>query len=389
MASNARKPRALVLLLAAGIATLVALGLAELTVRMFASKPRVLGAIAFQTEDGTPVADLAEAAAKDLVVQVPGKVPEQKPRRRYMFKPGTSFYITYADQEVLQRDWLDDQGRVLNRINSAGVREREELVGDKPEGQRRLVCIGDSFTFGWGIPEEQNWVRLLERELRAGGDDIRTVNCGASGTVVIDEYVNGLQRRFHRFDPDAVVLTICLNDLVGSDGLMVFGPPIDTGSALLDLCVGAIGHSPLDLSPDRDWVADLLAMPQVYPDGTPNPRFGPDKPYDAMWAQGTPQKALRQGKAWCDERGIPFLVVIWPFLQGLGEGRHYPFQKLHDLVAADLEEAGIPLLDVTPQLRGTNHEDLWVTPADTHPNPKAQQLVLPAITAFVRAQTGW
>lgn len=385
MASKARKPRPMVLLLAAGIATLVALGLAEVAVRLLASEPRVLGAIAFQKEDGTPVANLGEAVQKKLVMQVPGK----KPRRRFMFKPGTSFYITYTDNDVLKRDWLDDQGRVLNRINSGGVREREELAGKKPEGQRRIVCIGDSFTFGWGIPEEQNWVRLLEDELRVGGQDIRTVNCGASGTVVIDEYVNALEQRFHRFEPDAVILTICLNDLVGSDGLMVFGPPVDTGSALLNLTLGAMGRGPLNLSSDRDWVADLLAMPEVYPDGTPNPRFGPDKPFAAMWPQGTPQKALRQAKAWCDERRIPFMVVIWPFLQGLGEGRYYPFQKLHDLVASDLKDAGIPLLDVTEQLRGTNHEDLWVTPADTHPNPKAQQLVLPVITEFVRAQTGW
>lgn len=389
MAPKARKPRLLVLLLAAGIATLVALILAEVTVRLLASKPRVLGAIAFQKEDGTPVANYVEGVKQGLIVPVPGKVPVEKPRQRFMFKQGMSFYITYQDHDVLKRDWLDDQGRVFNRINSAGIRDREELTKPKPDGQRRLVCVGDSFTFGWGIPEDQNWVRLLEEQLRQGGNDVRTVNCGAAGTVCIDEYVAGLEHRFHRFEPDAVVLTICLNDLVGSDGLMVFGPRVDTGSALLDLVLGAMGEGPLTLSPDRDWVADLLAMPEVYADGTPNPRFGSDKPFAAMWSQGVPQKSLRQAKAWCDKRGIPFMVVLWPFLQGLGEGRHYPFQKLHDLVASDLAEAEVPLLDVTPQLRATDQEDLWVTPADTHPNPKAQQLVLPAITAFVREQTGW
>ena len=389
MASKARKPRKLVLLLAAGVATVFALGLAEVAVRLLASEPRVLGAIAFEKEDGTPVADLGEAVRLGLVVPVPGKVPDEKPRPRYMFKPGLGFYIKYADQDVLQRDWLDEQGRVHNRINSAGIRDRELLTEPKPEGQRRIVCIGDSFTFGWGIPEERNWVRMLEDELRGDGADIRTVNCGASGTVCIDEYVVGLERRFHRFAPDAVILTICLNDLIGSDGLMVFGPPVDTGSALLDLLLGATGRGPLHLSPDRDWVADLMAMPRVYPDGTPNPRFGPDKPFEAMWTQGVPQEYLRRGKAWCEQRGIPFLVVIWPFLQGLGEGEHYPFQKLHDLVASDMRDAGIPLLDVTGALRGTPPQDLWVTPADTHPNPTAQRLTLPEIVAFVREHTGW
>ena len=385
MASKTNKPRRLILVLAASIATLGALGLAELTVRTLAPPPRVLGAMGFQKEDGTTIAGYDEGYRLGMIVPV----PEPKPRRRFMFKPGLRFFITYQDQDVLQRDWLDNQGRVFNRINSAGIREREELTEPKPAGQRRVVCVGDSFTFGWGIPEEQNWVRMLEAELRSTGGDVRTVNCGAAGTVCIDEYVEGLQRRFARFEPDAVVLTICLNDLIGSDGLLVLGPPTDTGSALLDLVLNAMGYGPLALSPDHDWVQHLLEMPKSYPNGAPNPRFGDDKPFEAMWSQGSPQKSLRDAKAWCDQREIPLMVVLWPFLQGLGEGRHYPFQKLHDLVAADLAQAGIPLLDVTPELRGVDHEELWVTPADTHPNTMAQSLVIESITEFVREQTGW
>jgi|GEM_PF-2251872 len=385
MAPKTNKPRRLILVLAASIATLGALGLAELTVRTLTPPPRVLGAMGFQKEDGTPISDYVEGVRQGMIVPVPAP----KPRKRFMFKPGLRFFITYQDQDVLQRDWLDNQGRVINRINSAGIREREELTEPKPASQRRVVCVGDSFTFGWGIPEEQNWVRMLEAELRSTGEDVRTVNCGAAGTVCIDEYVDGLQRRFARFEPDAVVLTICLNDLIGSDGLLVLGPPTDTGSALLDLVLNAMGYGPLALSPGQDWVQHLLDMPETYPDGTPNPRFGPDKPFEAMWSQGAPQKSLRAAKAWCDQREIPLMVVIWPFLQGLGEGRHYPFQKLHDLVAADLAQAGIPLLDVTPQLRGVDHEALWVTPADTHPNTMAQRIVIKTITDFVSEQTGW
>lgn len=375
----------LVLLLVLATATTLALGGAELAVRALATEPRVLGAIGFQTSDGEPVADYVEGVKRGLIVPVPGA----KPRPRFMFKPGLSFYITYADHDVLRRAWLDEWGRVHNRINSAGIRDREELTGRKPPGQRRLVCIGDSFTFGWGIPEEQNWVRMLEERLRADARDVRTVNCGAAGTVCIDEYVHGLRTRFASFEPDAVLLTICLNDLVGSDGLMVLGPPVDTGSALLDLLQGALGYGPLNLQPGIDWVGELLTMPEVYPDGTPNPRFGDDKPHAAMWSQGVPQKYLREAKSWCQERGIAFMVVLWPFLQGLGADRYYPFQDLHDLVASDMGDAGIPLLDVTPWLRETNHEDLWVTPADMHPNPKAQALVIDAITAFVREEAGW
>ena len=387
METTPRRGRFALKLLAGCVAAAAALGIAEASVRLLASPPVVLGKLGFETIDGTPIRDFTEGVRQGLIVPLQSEPPP--PRQRAMFKPGLSFYITYTDNDVLGRSWLDEQGRCLNRINSAGIRDREELVAAKPKGQKRIVCVGDSFTFGWGIREEQNWVRMLEDALRTQGEDVRTVNCGAAGTVCVDEYVHGLVHRFARFDPDAVVLTLCLNDLIGSDGLLVLGPPVDSGSKLLDRILSASGSGPLALSPQRDWVDELMAMPETYPDGTPNPRFGPDKPYDAMWATGVPQKSLRKAKAWCEQRGIPFMVVMWPFLQGLGPGRHYPFQKIHDLVASDMAQAGVPFLDVTDALRPLPHEELWVTPADTHPNPLAQKVVTPLIAEFVKSKAGW
>jgi lysophospholipase L1-like esterase len=388
MTKPARKrPRLLVLLMVFGITTAIALVLGEVAARVLLPAPRSIGAIGYADALGNPVKDLAEAVKRGLVVPVPGKVPEDKPRPRHMFKPGETFYITYTDNDVLKRDWLDEQGRVINRINFDGLRERETIKHAKPEGQRRIVCIGDSFTYGWGIPVEQGWVRMLEDDLRQDKGDVRTVNCGASGTVCVDEYVTGLKRRFGKYSPDAVVMTLCLNDLLPSSGLNFIDASVLTGIKLIDLPRIAFGRGPLDLDPSRDWVQELLDLPkdQAELGGI----AGPDRPYEAMWSQGLPQKRMREAKAWCTERKIPFLVVIWPFLQGLGPGEHYPWQKIHDLVAADLQEADIPLLDVLPALKETHSADLWVTPADPHPNPLAQRLALTSIADFVRSHIVW
>jgi lysophospholipase L1-like esterase len=379
-----RRPtaRAIALLVAASAA--LALLLAEVLLRAFPPRPRVLGSLSYALADGTPVT-FPEALEKGLIVPVPGPRPMDRPR--FMFRPNQRFFLCYADNDVLRRDWLDAEGRVLVRINHSGLRERDEIQPQKPVGERRIVCIGDSFTFAWGIPEELGWVRRLENELRAGGANVRTVNCGASGTVCIDEYWFGLQHRFHAFDPDAVILTICLNDLVPSSGLSLIAPPPTSSLRLLDLVRQTFGRGPLDLDPARDWVQELLDLPpdQARAAGLTNH----DRPAEALWSTGVPQQSLREAKAWCDQRGLPFLVVLWPFLQGLGPGRHYPFQKLHDLVAAECAAAGIPFLDVLPALRGTNAEDLWVTPADMHANPRAQELATPAIVAKVRELTRW
>jgi lysophospholipase L1-like esterase len=366
------------------VSSLLAAGLAEMLLRLFPPRSGMLGDISYELPDGSPIT-FDEAVQNGLIVAVPPPRPMDRPR--FMFAPKLEFYIRYSDQDVLQRDWLDAKGRVPVRINSFGVREREEITPDKPAGQRRIVCVGDSFTFGWGIPEDLGWVRLLEDDLRADGADVRTVNCGAAGTVCVDEYWYGLRYRFHRFQPDAVVLTICLNDLLPSSGLLVAGPWPATGIRLVDLALGAAGRSPRDLDPTRVWVGDLLHLTRAEAEAAG--LVGPDKPWEAMWSQGVPQQCLREAAVWCRARSIPFLVVLWPFLQGLGPHEVYALQKIHDLVAADCAEAGIPFLDVLPALRGTPAAELWVTPADMHPNPRAQQLARPLITGFVRAHLPW
>ncbi|HEU4378126.1 MAG TPA: hypothetical protein VFR73_06095, partial [Hyphomicrobiaceae bacterium] len=168
----------------------------------------------------------------------------------------------------------------------------------------------------------------------------------------------------------------------------VIGPSHATGFRVLDLICGALGRSRLDLDPARDWVGELLALPKQRGEDEGFYHVT-EKPFEAMWSQGVPQACLRAMQHWCDERKIPFMTILWPFLQGLGNGRYYPFQKLHDLVAADCKAAGIPFLDVLPALANTPAEDLWVTPHDPHPNPLAQELAIRLIEPFVARHCGF
>ena len=320
----------------------------------------------------------AQLAERGFVVRVPWETP----RFRMMIAPNQRFHLVYHDNALLQRDWFDAHGRVPVRINQYGLREREDLLEAKPAGQKRIVCLGDSLTFGWGVPEERGWVRGIEDTLRARGADVRTVNCGAAGTVCVDEYWSGLKNRFGRFDPDAVVVAIGLNDLVPSSGLCVLGPARSANEQFSDVLHGRAARGRLDLDPAVDWVKVLLEWPQEAG------LYGPDNPFEAMWSQGTPQRTLREMKAWCDARSIPLVVTLWPFLQGLGAGRAYPFERLHELVRKQCAGDGIRFVDLLPALRATPAPELWVTPADMHPNPKAQSMVLPDITAAIAAAMG-
>lgn len=64
--------------------------------------------------------------------------------------------------------------------NDLGMRELP------PEPARRertavVLAVGDSYTFGWGVPREAAWPARLEARLRSGGRAVRVLNGGVPG----------------------------------------------------------------------------------------------------------------------------------------------------------------------------------------------------------------
>ena len=63
-------------------------------------------------------------------------------------------------------------------INDLGLRGREVRL-PKPPGVRRIVCFGDSITFGYGVGDEDTYAFLLGKALASRG--VETVNAGVTG----------------------------------------------------------------------------------------------------------------------------------------------------------------------------------------------------------------
>lgn len=319
------------------------------------------------------------AAAKDRgLVQLPGL-----PRGRATWSPDLSFYLCYRDNHG---PVMDERGCVRVDINSIGLRDRSDLTWAKPAGQQRVVCLGDSFTFGWGVPAELTWVRRVEAELQKGpgGDAIRLVNCGAAGTLYVDEYWWALRDRFHALQPDVVVVTLCLNDIALMPNTVALEAPATFGAkqplALIRAFAAAYDfRHRFDLDPAVDWGQALLDLP-------PSDAFyaARAESADMFWAAGAPQLALREMQAWCRARGIGFGVVVWPLFQNLEPGAHYPFHTLHRVVAEFCAAEAIPALDLLPAFAGQRSDALWVDPADMHGNEVAHALATPLLVTFTK-----
>ncbi len=84
-------------------------------------------------------------------------------------------------------------------VNAQGLRG-PDITYDKPEGVHRVVLLGDSHTFGFGVPEEARFSDLLEGYLPG----VQVVNMGVSG-YGIDQELLLLEREGVRYHPDMVM----------------------------------------------------------------------------------------------------------------------------------------------------------------------------------------
>jgi hypothetical protein len=75
----------------------------------------------------------------------------------------------------------------------------------------RVVLLGDSFTYGWGVDYEQTWGAILERDLRAGGTDAQVLNLGVPGTGTADYAVIAAQA-LPLLDADVVLVGVLQGD---------------------------------------------------------------------------------------------------------------------------------------------------------------------------------
>jgi lysophospholipase L1-like esterase len=98
------------------------------------------------------------------------------------------------------------------RLNALGFRERR-LPSPKPPGVVRLIALGDSFTQGYGVEEDEAWPRRLETVLDARhGGRHEVVNLGVPGSNPHD-HVRHLRDPGLAYEPDVVLVTVMANDV--------------------------------------------------------------------------------------------------------------------------------------------------------------------------------
>jgi len=113
----------------------------------------------------------------------------------YGWTPRPSFRYTLAGSETT--------------INRLGYRGREVASARTP-GRRRIVMLGDSITFGYGVRDGETFSAVIETL----DPRLEVVNLGVQGYGTDQELLK-LEREGFAYAPDVVVLNVCLaNDLL-------------------------------------------------------------------------------------------------------------------------------------------------------------------------------
>jgi lysophospholipase L1-like esterase len=97
-------------------------------------------------------------------------------------------------------------------INGNGFRDTTDYAYEKPEGVLRILVLGDSFTIGYEVEQDETYSAVLERYLERHGVRAEVLNAGMSGASTAEALVF-LEHEGVRYEPDIVVLGFYWNDL--------------------------------------------------------------------------------------------------------------------------------------------------------------------------------
>jgi lysophospholipase L1-like esterase len=284
-----------------------------------------------------------------------------------VFDVGPTFHVVYreivraSDDPALGYELRPGARDGPDRISATGLRDGEHPLA-KPPGVFRILAVGDSVTYGLGLPRDAAWPAVLERILneraRPGAPRFEVLNLGVPGYHV-EQVVGRLAALGLAHQPDLVVYGYVLNDPQGTSlkgqaiaSLREQAEGRDAGGA-----ARLLAHSRLFLllrhwwttapdSPAKDLPPDPLAVARASGRLDAYVR----ELHQAPESRARLERGLDGLAALSRREGLPTLVAVFPLLEE-GERRDGdPVADVHEALAAALAARGLPAFDLQQAL---------------------------------------
>lgn len=236
------------------------------------------------------------------------------------------------------------------KINSDGFRDDEYPI--ERSNNHRLVFLGDSLTFGWGVEKSKTFEAILEAELsKARPTEI--INLG-TGNYNTEQEVALFFEKGMKYRPDEVVVFYFINDAEPTAGksawqFLGYSRLVTFFWSRFKIAVTKFGQS----KSFRDYYAEL------YTDNQPG------------WIAA--KRALIALRDACLENRVALRVILLPELHVLDP---YAFAGEHKKIMTFLKDSNIEAYDLAPQFgQEKDPMHLWVAPDDAHPNDIAHAMI--------------
>lgn len=243
-------------------------------------------------------------------------------------------------------------------INSDGLRDKEYSQG---RGDAyRIVFLGDSLTFGWGVEIEDTFQYVLEEEL-SKSTPTEIINFG-TGNYNTEQEVNLFFEKGLKYDPDKVVLFYFINDAEVTpekSGLWFLGY-----SHLISFYWSRINSL-------MNNIVAAKSFEEYY-----NTLYGEEQ---EGWVNS--KKALIELRDYCWGKGIALQVVLLPELH---DTDNLIFTQVYDKISIFLKDNGIDYMSLAKLFKAHGNEiELWVSFDDAHPNDIAHGKIAESLVEFI------
>lgn len=257
---------------------------------------------------------------------------------------------------------------VYYESNSAGFRGREYTV-EKPAGVFRIVLLGDSFTMGAGVLQEDTYAARLERALneRHKGRRYEVLNLGVSG-LAADVIVERMKDLGLRYNPDMIVYGFTINDIEGP-----WYEKVERQSQSRYVrAVQQPSRSPFYLvrmlKPRWESLRDLIAPPpDSYIHELHHNYFENARTWDELLRHL--HELGRIGEK------LDVCTVLFIHTQLFYLHWFHPFLPYYDAVAEAALARGFYVKQSFPDFKGREASTLWVSPYDSHPNAEGHAIL--------------
>lgn len=120
----------------------------------------------------------------------------------YPAKPSSLTYTPLIKQSFKTTEFVH-----VVKANSLGFNDSE---WSRNKNKKRIFCLGDSFTAGFGSTNDSSYPAILQRLL---GDSFEVCNAGVPGCDIVAEY-ELLQKKLLPYKPDYLLISINQTDIV-------------------------------------------------------------------------------------------------------------------------------------------------------------------------------